>query len=181
LRRVHRWVMATTRIRLGQEHDGFGQLDRVRRALFKAVEEQQERRQRWLKTRQKEGKEEPPPPLSAEEVRENLEGPAAVCDLGQFLCRGAPSHLAVESAIHGLGACTRQLTLPPKLSCYLREQHQELQQCPKKAQEIFAAIRASVLVPVPDLLAERLLGPQKAAQFQAIGLSLRPVMMAREP
>lgn len=168
LRRLHRWVTAKTRIRLGKTQDGFEQLERVRYALLDAVEKQEARRLREYREQKKEGKEKAPAPLSSEEERENLEGVAITADTGQYLCRGTPSSLAVKSATQRLGTCIDKLTLEPKLKRFLEAQHEELQRFPEKAGEIFAAIRASVLVPIPDLFTERFLGPEILERFRPL-------------
>lgn len=167
LRRVHRWVSAETRIRLGMEKVGFQQLDRVRFALLDAVKEQETRRLREYREQRKKGREKEPAPLSEEETRENWEVVAITADIGQYLCRGTPSSLAVESATRRLGACIHKLALDPKLTAFLEEKHEELQRFPEKAGEIFAAVRGSVLVPVPDLLAERFVGPEVAERLRS--------------
>jgi len=168
LRRLHRWVTAKTRIRLGKTQDGFEQLERVRYALLGAVEEQEARRLREYRAQKKEGKENAPAPLSREEERENWEVVAITADIGQYLCRGTPSGLAVESATQRLGTCIHKLTLDPKLRRFLKKKHEDLLRFPEKAGEIFAAIRASVLVPIPDLFTERFLGPEILGRFRPL-------------
>jgi hypothetical protein len=136
--------------------------------LLDAVEEQKTRRLHEYRRQKKEGKEKEPAPLSREEERENLEGVAITADTGLYLCRGTPSSLAVGSATQRLGTCIHKLTLDAKLKRFLEEQHEDLQRFPEKAGEIFAAIRASVLVPIPDLFTERFLGPEILGRFRPL-------------
>ncbi|MEE8523836.1 MAG: hypothetical protein V3T72_07875 [Thermoanaerobaculia bacterium] len=150
-----RWLEGVLYARLGEDVQASEHLDRTRLALLKELEASAESRDGPDRPQRLAG-----PPATTDRLHREVI--ALTGDLGLICCRRRESrHL--DSM---LATCQRELTVDPKLERILEKTRRVVERTPEKALEQVAALRAAVNVPIQELLAERFVGREQAADIR---------------